>query len=114
VQSRTEIAEAKRERGQSAFKSQMQLEEARRQRLDTEMLAVKQAAQQEVFDTLQPVAQADQVARHASAAAAGQIEDADVHYIPAPRSQGSANKIEIAHSERPFPTPLRESRHSAF
>jgi len=110
MQKRKQVADDKRARGDSAFKSQMQLEEARRQRLDDEKRVVKEAAQQEVYDTLLPVARADGRGRQAQLAAAAPEDD--VHYIPAPRARTGGNTVEIAHSERPFPTPLRESRHS--
>ena len=107
MQKRKQVADAKRARGDAAFKSQMQLEEARRQRLDDEKRVVKEAAQQDVYDTLLPMAAAEQ-----RAAALGSPVEEDVHFIPAPRAAAGGQKIEIAHSDRPFPTPLRESRHS--
>ena len=114
MQKRDEIAAAKRARGDAAFKSQMQLEEARRQRLDEEKQTVKQSAQQEVYDTLLPVAQADLASRlNRSPQHRREEEEEDVQYIPAPRAGTGGAKVEIVHSERPFPTPLRESRHSA-
>lgn len=117
-QAAAHVKEGKREREQLAFKKQMQLEEARRRRLDDEKAAVKAEATADVFTTLSPLQQEDAARRVRGVLGVsdggGEEEEEEVHFIPAPRRAQGDGILKVGFSDRPFPTPLRESRHSAY